>query len=111
MMIICTYCWSCVKERYVVENGIALISQFYDHFTQSLMEVIERRKTITELEARYFLHQIVLACDHLHTMGVAHCNLRLYNLFLNSKMEIKIGGFGLATKMESKSEDKMMSVI
>lgn len=73
---------------------------------RSLMELHKRRKTVTEPEARYFLHQIALACDHLHKMSIIHRDLKLGNLFLNDEMEIKIGDFGLATKVEFAGERK-----
>ncbi|ESO04961.1 hypothetical protein HELRODRAFT_185535 [Helobdella robusta] len=73
---------------------------------RSLMELHKRRKTVTEPEARYFVHQIALACDHLHQMHIIHRDLKLGNLFLNDDMEIKIGDFGLATRVDFSGERK-----
>ena len=74
------------------------------------MELHKRRKTVTEPEARYFLYQIALACDHLHKMSIIHRDLKLGNLFLNDEMEIKIGDFGLATKVEFAGERKKLVI-
>lgn len=35
----------------------------------------------------------------LHTDQVIHRDLKLGNLFLNDKLEVKIGDFGLAAKL------------
>eukprot|EP00092_Neocalanus_flemingeri_P098580 GFUD01125716.1.p1 GENE.GFUD01125716.1~~GFUD01125716.1.p1 ORF type:complete len:583 (+),score=175.64 GFUD01125716.1:143-1891(+) len=73
---------------------------------RSLMELHKRRKAITEPETRYFLHQILLGCLYLHENKIIHRDLKLGNIFLNDNMEIKIGDFGLATKVDYDGERK-----
>jgi polo-like kinase 1 len=70
------------------------------------MELHRRRKTVTEPETRYFVKQIVEACIYLHEKRIIHRDLKLGNLFLNDQMEIKIGDFGLATRMENETDRK-----
>jgi polo-like kinase 1 len=70
------------------------------------MELHRRRKTVTEPETRYFVKQIVEACIYLHEKRIIHRDLKLGNLFLNDAMEIKIGDFGLATRMENELDRK-----
>lgn len=66
----------------------------------------KRRKAITEPETRYFMRQIVLACQYLHDNKIIHRDLKLGNLFLNDDMELKIGDFGLATRVDFEGERK-----
>ncbi|CAL1547050.1 unnamed protein product [Lymnaea stagnalis] len=73
---------------------------------RSLMELHKRRKAVTEPEARYFIRQIVEACQYLHNNKVIHRDLKLGNLFIDDEMEIKIGDFGLATKLDYEGERK-----
>ena len=73
---------------------------------QSLMELHKRRRAITEPECRYFVRQIITACQYLHNNRVIHRDLKLGNLFLNDEMEIKIGDFGLATRVDYEGERK-----
>jgi len=70
------------------------------------MELHKRRRAVTEPEGRYFVHQIVLAVDYLHKNRVIHRDLKLGNLFLNDDMELKIGDFGLATRVDYEGERK-----
>ena len=42
----------------------------------------------------------------MHFNKVIHRDLKLGNLFLNEQMEIKIGDFGLATRIEYEGEKK-----
>ncbi|XP_061456190.1 serine/threonine-protein kinase PLK1 [Rhineura floridana] len=73
---------------------------------RSLLELHKRRKVLTEPEARYYLRQIIQGCQYLHSNRVIHRDLKLGNLFLNDDMEVKIGDFGLATKVEYDGERK-----
>ncbi|KAL2086438.1 hypothetical protein ACEWY4_017497 [Coilia grayii] len=73
---------------------------------RSLLELHKRRKAVTEPEARYFMRQIITGCQYLHNNRVIHRDLKLGNLFLNDDMEVKIGDFGLATRIEFDGERK-----
>ena len=70
------------------------------------MELHKRRKAVTEPEARYFMHQLLMGVKHLHESKIIHRDLKLGNLFLNDNMELKIGDFGLATKLDFSGERK-----
>jgi len=73
---------------------------------QTLNELLKRRKRLTELEVQCYLSQIINALKHLHNNKVIHRDLKLGNLFLSDKMEVKVGDFGLATKLEFDGEKK-----
>jgi polo-like kinase 1 len=70
------------------------------------MELMKKRKRLTEVEARYFMHQIFSAIQYLHKNHIIHRDLKLGNLFLSEKMEIKTGDFGLATVVTFDGERK-----
>jgi polo-like kinase 1 len=69
-------------------------------------EMIKRRKSLTEEEARYFMIQIIDAVSFMHEVNVIHRDLKLGNLFLNKHVNIKVGDFGLATRLESAEEKR-----
>jgi len=73
---------------------------------RSLMELHKRRKAITEPETRYFMHQLLSGVKYLHEIKIIHRDLKLGNVFLNDNMEVKIGDFGLATKVDYDGERK-----
>lgn len=73
---------------------------------QSLNEMVRRRKRITELEAQCFLVQLIAPLKYLREKAIIHRDLKLGNLFLTEKMELKIGDFGLAAKVEYEGERK-----
>ena len=70
------------------------------------MELHKRRRAITEPEVRYFVKQVIEAVSYLHINKVIHRDLKLGNLFINEDMDIKIGDFGLATKLDFDGERK-----
>ncbi|KAM6972327.1 serine/threonine-protein kinase PLK1 [Aplochiton taeniatus] len=73
---------------------------------RSLLELHKRRKAVTEPEARYYMMKLLKGCQYLHNNRVIHRDLKLGNIFLNDDMEVKIGDFGLATKIEFEGERK-----
>jgi len=73
---------------------------------QTLNELLKRRKKLTELEVQCYSNQIIKALKYLHSHRVIHRDLKLGNLFISEKMEIKVGDFGLATKLEFDGERK-----
>lgn len=73
---------------------------------QTLSELLKRRKRLTDLEVQCYMHQCISALKYLHAHRVIHRDIKLGNLFLSEKMELKLGDFGLATKLEYDGERK-----
>jgi serine/threonine protein kinase len=71
---------------------------------QSMSDLLKRRKNLTEPEVRYYLVQLISSLKYLHSNLVIHRDLKLGNLFLDSQMRIKVGDFGLATKIADVNE-------
>uniref|UniRef100_A0A8C9YDH6 Serine/threonine-protein kinase PLK n=1 Tax=Sander lucioperca TaxID=283035 RepID=A0A8C9YDH6_SANLU len=90
------------------------IVHFYHHFEdkeniyilleycsrKSLAHILKARKVLTEPEVRYYLRQIVSGLKYLHEQEILHRDLKLGNFFVNESMELKVGDFGLAAKLE-----------
>ncbi|XP_015516563.2 serine/threonine-protein kinase polo [Neodiprion pinetum] len=73
---------------------------------RSMMELHKRRKALTECETRYYMKQILDGVAYLHKNKIIHRDLKLGNLFLDDELQVKIGDFGLATKLEHDGERK-----
>ncbi|CAG9310857.1 unnamed protein product [Blepharisma stoltei] len=73
---------------------------------QTLCEVMRRRKRITELEVQYYMLQLIKALQYLHAHKIIHRDIKLGNLFITDQMELKLGDFGLAAKIEFDGERK-----
>eukprot|EP01135_Chromosphaera_perkinsii_P010996 Nk52_evm30s2309 gene=Nk52_evmTU30s2309 len=73
---------------------------------KSMMELMKRRHRLSDPETRYYMKQIIDATQHMHKHNIIHRDLKLGNLFLNSDMQIKIGDFGLASRVAYEGERK-----
>lgn len=62
----------------------------------SLMDMVKRRKGVTEPEVRFYAVQIAGAIKYMHAKGIIHRDLKMGNIFLDKNMNAKIGDFGLA---------------
>lgn len=71
-----------------------------------MSELMKRRKKLTEFEAKYYLLQLIRALEYLHANCIIHRDLKLGNLFLDSQMRVKVGDFGLATRVNYVDERK-----
>ncbi|XP_071953390.1 serine/threonine-protein kinase PLK1-like isoform X1 [Antedon mediterranea] len=73
---------------------------------KSLLHMLKLRKTLTESEVRYFMKQVIEGLRYMHSCSVIHRDLKLGNMFLTDNMEVKIGDFGLAAKLEFNGDRK-----
>ena len=62
----------------------------------SLMEMVKKRKGLTEAEVRFYTIQIAGAIKYMHGKGIIHRDLKMGNIFLDKNMNAKVGDFGLA---------------
>ena len=85
------------------ENVYILLEMCHN---QTLNELLKRRKRLTEIEVQCYIVQLIKALKYLHSHRVIHRDLKLGNLFLTDKMELKVGDFGLATKLDFEGERK-----
>uniref|UniRef100_A0A8C6VTZ9 Serine/threonine-protein kinase PLK3 n=1 Tax=Nothobranchius furzeri TaxID=105023 RepID=A0A8C6VTZ9_NOTFU len=95
------------------------IVHFYHHFEdneniyilleycsrKSLAHILKARKVLTEPEVRYYLRQIVSGLKYLKMQfhGCFHVDRVICwgcNFFVSDTMELKVGDFGLAAKLE-----------
>lgn len=79
-------------------NNVYLLLELCSNKT--LLDLVVRRKQLHELECQCLIRQICRGLEHIHDNRIVHRDLKLGNLFLNDRMEVKIGDFGLAAKIE-----------
>ena len=70
----------------------------------TLRDLIKKRKYLTELEVQCYMIQLIKGLKYLHSQKIIHRDIKLSNIFLTDKMELKIGDFGLVFKLSYQRE-------
>lgn len=70
----------------------------------SVMDMVKKRKCLSLPETRRLMVQLCGAMKYMHARNTIHRDLKMGNLFLDAKMNLKIGDFGLAAVLVSKDE-------
>ncbi|KAI9806963.1 MAG: Cell cycle serine/threonine-protein kinase cdc5/MSD2 [Piccolia ochrophora] len=76
----------------------------------SMMEMVKRRRMLTDEEIRRYTIQTCGAIKYMHDKGVVHRDLKMGNLFLDENMNVKVGDFGLAALLVSDKEYRRMTL-
>jgi polo-like kinase 1 len=95
-----------VQFEHVFEDSLNVYILLELCTNQSLNDLIKRRKRLHEIEVQCYIFQIVNSLKYLHQNRIIHRDLKLGNLFLSDKMELKLGDFGLAAKLEFDNEKR-----
>ncbi|CCE63724.1 hypothetical protein TPHA_0F02430 [Tetrapisispora phaffii CBS 4417] len=72
----------------------------------SLMDLLKKRKILTEAEVKFMTTQVCGAINYMHSNNIIHRDLKLGNVFFDKNFNIKIGDFGLAATLSNVSEKK-----
>lgn len=115
------------KERRDVMNEISILSilehnniiAYLNHFMDKNSLLIELEycnggnlydkinhqngKLFSEEVVIWYLYQIASAVSHIHKAGILHRDIKTLNIFLTKTDLIKLGDYGLAKKLDSKS--------
>ena len=73
---------------------------------QTLNDLLKKKRRFSEPEAQFYIYELVQGLIYLRRERVIHRDLKLGNLFLGADMELKVGDFGLAAKLDYDDEKK-----
>lgn len=59
---------------------------------------------MSERTAKPIVHQIGSAISYFHSLGIAHRDIKLENIFLNQLNEVKVGDFGFCREQTKENE-------
>lgn len=76
----------------------------------SLYKVVQKRKVLTELEAKYWLKQAAHAIRAMHSKMIIHRDITLRNMLIDRDMKLRLTGFGNSVKLRD-AEERRRSII
>ena len=68
---------------------------------KTLSELLNNRYSLTEIEVKHYCYELLLAIEYLHSRNIIHRDIKLSNVLLSDKMEVKLCDFGLAIENNS----------
>lgn len=102
----------CRKHPHIVEllrvvqgknNGIFLVFEYCEHDVGKLMQSMRRPFSVSEVKT--LTTQLLSAVRFLHGIHVFHRDLKMSNLLLNNKGELKLCDLGLARQFAPKPDN------
>ena len=101
-----------VKHKYIVRlfeiletsRHIFIVMEYCEG--GDIMNYIISRGKLSENESLKFFHQLINALFYLHSQNIAHRDIKIDNLLLDSNKDLKLIDFGLSTKYK---EDELLS--
>lgn len=60
------------------------------------MNYVRKRRRLNENTAKVIFRQILEALNHCHSNNVLHRDIKLDNILLDSKGQVKVGDFGVS---------------
>ena len=79
-------------------NNVFLVFEYCEHDLASLLD--NMRQPFLESESKCLIVQLLKAVEYLHDRWIMHRDLKLSNLLLNNRGELKLCDFGLARSFE-----------
>jgi serine/threonine protein kinase len=61
-----------------------------------LADHLDKKESFEEKDARFFIAEIILAIEYVHSLGVIYRDLKPENILLDEDGHIKLTDFGLA---------------
>lgn len=73
-------------------------------------ELVSSKGRQTESQGRIYFHQLLEGLEYVHTQNLCHRDLKLENLLLDGKGQLKVSDFGLSALRSSHHEAKEFAV-
>ena len=101
--------YNTIKLYNIIQNDdfIFLIQEYISG--KELLHYIESNDNLSEKEICRLYQQIISGIEYMHEMGIAHRDLKLENILLNYKKDIKIIDFGLSNRYDRDTDELLHS--
>ena len=103
------YHYNTIKLFNIIQNNdyIFLIQEYIPG--KELLNYIEKNDNLSEKDICKIYQQLISGIEYMHEIGIAHRDLKLENILLNNKKDIKIIDFGLSNSYDKNSDELLHS--
>lgn len=84
----------CLRDTFETDNHIIFVLELCAG--GDLLNYVRKRRKLNENTAKVIFKQILEALDHCHKNNVLHRDIKLDNILLDSKGQVKVGDFGVS---------------
>ena len=101
--------YNTIKLYNIIQNDdfIFLVQEYIPG--RELLNFIEQNDNLSEKDICKLYQQIISGIEYMHEMGIAHRDLKLENILLNYKKDIKIIDFGLSNSYDKNADELLHS--
>ena len=101
--------YNTIKLYNLIENNdfIFLVQEYIPG--KELLNYIEKNDNLSEKDICKIYQQLISGIEYMHEMGIAHRDLKLENILLNHKKDIKIIDFGLSNSYDKNADELLHS--
>ena len=93
-----------VNFDHYYENDLYLFA-FYEYCSnKTLLDLINKRKTLSEFEVKIIVNQLLNCVGFIHNKNIVHKNITLSSLYLDEKMNLKLGKFEYSEQFKFKEQ-------
>eukprot|EP01097_Dermamoeba_algensis_P005721 TRINITY_DN3620_c0_g1_i1.p1 TRINITY_DN3620_c0_g1~~TRINITY_DN3620_c0_g1_i1.p1 ORF type:complete len:402 (-),score=111.05 TRINITY_DN3620_c0_g1_i1:234-1439(-) len=86
----------CLKEVFEDDDDLFLVEELVS-CGDLLAHITKNKATMKEEDAKRLFFSVLLAVEHLHRLGIAHRDIKLENVMLTEKEEVKMVDFNLSS--------------
>ena len=91
-----------ILELFESEKYILLIMEYING--GNLFSFVKKRRKLSEKTSKFLFKQIILGIKYIHSMNIVHRDIKLENILIDIKNNIKICDFGISKILSSKDQ-------
>ncbi|XP_025837363.1 testis-specific serine/threonine-protein kinase 3-like [Agrilus planipennis] len=94
-----------VHNVFEIKEVIFIFMDYCEH--GDMLEYIRKHGPLSEEKAKFYFRQLISAVEYLHSLHIAHRDLKCENVLLFTKKHIKLADFGFARYCDSQNGTDM----
>lgn len=98
-----------IQTHSIMQRGLKIFIFMRYAENGDLLDYVKENGALTEAQSRVWFHQMGKGLKYLHSLNVAHRDLKCENVLLSKHMNIKLADFGFARYCTDKSGSRILS--